>query len=699
MKKELLLIVLIALIVIISGCTQEMTDDELTDAMGNMSDEEFDFVFADDEALAGQAGAMFGPEKETIIKDIRNSLKKMGLTDEQAIGLNVCVKKCQLISNRKDCITNCLHKVTSSSSEINLYDDKCKGPYIIEAPSDFVPDITHEEDLIISGTDTMIIENQNYLQLGNVYINDQAKLIVRNSQFAVGRGDVSTVHVYIFVSEDASLEINNSQVYPPPGGTESGLLSVFNKGKTTIFNSPTSIHYFDMFKGSKLTMNNSTMVFRIGGLLQIVAGESDTKLINSTIGAIGLGVPENAHLNIKGLKSGTYFDLWDVHEMIPEANYNLIVEKSCILKDDFTGEYKHGPYERGWQFFLDPNSHVRIKNSELRKAFMHLNNEEANFENLKIGKLSSLNYRDIVLDNVMMMGQWPFTISDANVTITNSDYLFLQPSGNSNINLINSQIVEFIPRNFLGTITFENGSWITAGEIIGGEEYHSMENDFIIKGSLQISPELKVNLQWKDAQVTREYDVIVMDESDNPIEGALIEINGETSVSDLDGKGKFELIFNEFNYNEPIKLEVFDGENLMGEKEIDFFTKTPIIIGGTNEPTENSENCYFYIALQCSSYQINSDNFVMNIKNTGSDLVINQISQYFTDVIAGQGADCPVSSGLNIPINQNEEREITINCPILSRYVGNTVNMYVELTGTQEGEDISISGRINGVVS
>jgi len=124
---------------------------------------------------------------------------------------------------------------------------------------------------------------------------------------------------------------------------------------------------------------------------------------------------------------------------------------------------------------------------------------------------------------------------------------------------------------------FENGLWTNAGEIIGGVPYHSMENDFSIKGSLKIEG-VKENLKWKDARVTREYEVIIKDENGNPIEGALIKINGETFVSDDAGQAKFSLIFNEFNYIEPKRLEMWKGENLIAQKEIDFFTETPVII-------------------------------------------------------------------------------------------------------------------------
>jgi len=425
---------------------------------------------------------------------------------------------------------------------------------------------------VIGGRETKIIENVKYFQEGNIYVNDQAKLIIRNSQLMVDRGNVPTVHVYIFIAPEASLEIEDSSIFPHNGDV---LVCVLNEGKVSITDSPTSIHYFNMFEGAQLNMLNSEMVFTIGGLLQVDGG--DTTLINSTIGALGLRVPADAHLNINGLKSGVYFESWDVHDMISEADYNLVLKRTRILKDDFTGELKHGPYERGWLFSLDPNAHVKISNSELRKVFIELINEDVEFENLRVGIPSSLNYRDIKLKDVIVMGQWPFTIRDSNVTTKNSDYLFLQPSGRSTVTLINSHMCEFIPRDFLGTMIFENGLWTNAGEIIGGVPYHSMENDFSIKGSLKIEG-VKENLKWKDARVTREYEVIIKDENGNPIEGALIKINGETFVSDDAGQAKFSLIFNEFNYIEPKRLEMWKGENLIAQKEIDFFTETPVII-------------------------------------------------------------------------------------------------------------------------
>ncbi|MBW1719899.1 MAG: hypothetical protein JRJ43_10140 [Deltaproteobacteria bacterium] len=138
-------------------------------------------------------------------------------------------------------------------------------------------------------------------------------------------------------------------------------------------------------------------------------------------------------------------------------------------------------------------------------------------------------------------------------------------------------MVEFIPRDFSGVMVFENGIWTDAGEIIGNVPYHSMYNDFTIKGSLKIEG-VRENLQWKDAQVTREFDVLITDTYNNPIEGVCLKIEGTTYLSDNVGKAKFSLIFNENTYDQPKNLEISVGGSLIASEEIDFFTETPIRI-------------------------------------------------------------------------------------------------------------------------
>ena len=462
----------------------------------------------------------------------------------------------------------------TNAHEFNLRDPGCVTASTKECPSEWT---VHEGDLVIDGTDTRLIENEKYFQKGNIYVRDNATLIIRNSELMMDRGDVPTVHVYLFVGPMATLIVDNSPIYPAPPGA---LVCVINRGVVSMTDSPTSIHFFDMSEGAQFTMTNSEMIYTIGGLLQVAGGS--TTVTDSTIGALALQVPAGGHLDVTGLESGVYLSSWDVHDMIPEADYDLVLTRTSILKDDFSGELEHGPYERGWLFFLDPDAHVRISDSELRKVFFHLENETAAFQDLRVGVPASLTYRDIVLTDVVVKGQWPFTMMDSDLTVTNSDYLFLQPSGSSKVRLVNSHMVEFIPRDFFGTMIFENGLWTTAGEIIGGVPYHSMENDFVIKGSLRMDG-LRENLQWHDARVTREFDAVVTDRNGDPVGGAVIQVGGQDYLTDDTGHTKFNIIFVETNYDQPTNLEVWHAGELITRRGIDFFTETPVRLGPAAE--------------------------------------------------------------------------------------------------------------------
>lgn len=329
-----------------------------------------------------------------------------------------------------------------------------------------------------------------------------------------------------------------------------------------------------MSGNATLTMDDSSMIFEIGGLLQVTGG--NTRVTNSTIAALALNVPAGAHLNASGIKSGTVFTNWKVQDMIPHANYKLTLDNVKMLEDDWTGEYEHGSFERGWIFFLDGKSHVRIADSDLRKIFVDIQNDTVEFNDLKVSTPTSLKYRDIDVSNTRIKGEWGFTINNSKVTFTNSDYLFLQTFGKSTVKLVNSHIVEFIPRNFTGTMVFENGLWADAGEIIGGVAYHSNSNNFTIKGSLKMGGDLRNNLQWQNARVTREFEVLLTNSSGSPLIGGMLEVGGRQYKADSNGRVLFSFVFDEKNYKLPTPIKAYDSNLLFTTRMIDFFTETPI---------------------------------------------------------------------------------------------------------------------------
>jgi hypothetical protein len=485
--------------------------------------------------------------------------------------------------DNSDCLLDDIEVMAASADDVV---SEVKPGQDNVAPYLSVPDKTHAGDMVLNGAEEMVIEGETYLQQGNIYINDNAKLIIRDSKLIIGRGDVPTIHVYINVGKNATLEIDNSMIYPETvkSGEMGAGVCIRNSGTIIMNESPTEIHLFENYKSGKFTMDHSEMVNPIGGLLQVEGGE--IRITNSILGALGLTIPAGASCNVSGLKSGVYLKSWDVHDVIPGADYELTLENTTILKDDLQG----GGYERGWLFFPGSGSQSVFSDSELRKVFIDIYNDTASFDSLILNKPSSLKYRGIRLTDIIIKGEWPFTIVDSNVAISNSDFLFLQPGGHSEVTLKNANVIEFIPRDFYGTINFDNCTWNNAGEIIGGEAYHSMSNDFTMKGSLKIGNDLRKHLQWQDARVTREYDVRITDKSGNPLGGLTAKINNQTFISDETGGFSFSLVFDETNYDRPKKLQVYNGDKLVFRKDIDFFTETPVILAEavTAKPTSSA---------------------------------------------------------------------------------------------------------------
>jgi len=122
---------------------------------------------------------------------------------------------------------------------------------------------------------------------------------------------------------------------------------------------------------------------------------------------------------------------------------------------------------------------------------------------------------------------------------------------------------------------FQDARWTEAGEIIGGVPYHSGANRFTIRGTITIEG-VRENLQWREAQVVREFPVEVVAGRGSPVAGALVKVAGQALRTDVAGRATFTLTFDEANYDRPVRLEVWRGGVLTAVREIDFFTSTPI---------------------------------------------------------------------------------------------------------------------------
>ncbi|OGY43525.1 MAG: hypothetical protein A2731_03795 [Candidatus Buchananbacteria bacterium RIFCSPHIGHO2_01_FULL_39_8] len=420
----------------------------------------------------------------------------------------------------------------------------------------------HKGDLTLEGRDFLVLKKGKFEQFGNIYLKDRSKLIIRDSTFKITRYQRLLNHWGIYLEGKASLEIENSKLTPgeDPVSREGTLFVIEAGGKSTVTmkNSPTQIHLFTISDNAKGVVEDSEIVFEIGGLVS-AHGSGEVIVRNSKIGAVNLDIPNGATFEASGLKTG-FFEKWNLHQdaKVSGINYDITLINTELVKD----KIGPGPFERGWPIFIESDAHVKIKDSELRKVVITLRDEKAEFDNFSLETPTNFNYRNIQLENVRVMGQWGIFLHGASdVTIRDSEAFWTFIYDDSKLKLINTHMNEFDPRDFRGEIIFENSRWDTAAEII-------KNNDFVLKGSVAIGN--IGGFSWEDSEVTRFYDVI-----GKPNTELILTIGEETiwaGKTDQNGKASFSLEFNDSTFKN--KFELKDNQNR--KIEVTFFSATPL---------------------------------------------------------------------------------------------------------------------------
>ncbi len=428
---------------------------------------------------------------------------------------------------------------------------------------DLFPGGKHYGDFTLSGRETLVLENDDFEQFGNVYLKNGSKLLIKNSSFKIRRYQKLLNHWGIFLDNTAVLEIENSKLVP--GDPEMGkgtLFIIYARGGATVSmkNSPTKLHLFMMFDNAKARVENSEIIGDLGGLVGAF-DRAEIKIIDSKVGAINLRIPKDAVFEANGLGTGFFKD-WNLKRDTKNSGigYNIILQNTELIPD----KIGPGPFERGWPVFIDSSAKVKIKDSQLRKVVVELRDEKAQFSNFYLEKPSNFNYRDIHLENVKVMGQWGiFLRGSSDVVVRDSDAFWTFIYDDSKLKLINTHMDEFDPRNFRGEMVFENAIWDTAAEIIEN-------NDFVIRGSLEIRP--IGGFSWQDSKVTRIYDVIGKPGAELTLTKGNKVIWSE--ALDKEGKASFSLEFDDATFNDSWILK----DNLGHTQEITFFAKTPVDI-------------------------------------------------------------------------------------------------------------------------
>lgn len=444
----------------------------------------------------------------------------------------------------------------------------------------------HQGDIVLSGSETLTIEG-DYRQVGDIYLSGNSVLTVRNGTLTIARqqGDP---RADVELSGNARLIVENASMVPTTGNPDN-LYLLAEGTSSVVLTKATFINVLNIAQQASLTATSSSIYSSapaIGipekdgafGIVQACCQVQIT-LIDTTVGSIALFFGPDDVVALDDLKPNTYVD-WRLSDHVGAGStveYEIVFRNTRILPT-----LLKGPFERGWAIFADPATHLRMTDSVLNKfVFQQFEGVTATFANLNLDKPTTLNYRDIHISDTTIANEWGFFGRNSNLTIRDSQGVWLWPMGSGNWRLSNGMMIEYDPRGFTGTLTFADAIWRNAGEIFA-------DSNHTIEGTVRFQESLDKHLVVSDSTVTRRIPVRVLDTSGRVLKGVTIQLVRDGRAirarTDASGTATFTVAFDERNLRQPFTVSVIGKTRTIknSSRSVSFFTDTPIVLRAKN---------------------------------------------------------------------------------------------------------------------
>ncbi len=422
---------------------------------------------------------------------------------------------------------------------------------------------TIQGDLILTGHAVRIIENTHLIVLGKISVQDSSQLIVRHSiievmseenSSAVATGIIEIIHEGSLHADTTIFGAVAMDGIDPAQAEALKGLELMGAGHSQTFLNNCFSQTQSFFDHAKVEMKNCFLIQGPLGLIH-VEQSVDISLEDCHIGAILIDMPPDIEYDIDSLVPG-YHESWSAREEISaELPYQLHL-KRCTLNENNVGY--QGGLEMGWNLGLNPSTTVaRISNSKLNKIiFGFPPGESATISGLKIQQPINYTLNQVQIINTEVQTQWGIFMEDGPATLTDCEGLFIfMLGGTAPIKVIDSEVYEIDPRDYEGTITFENSIFG------GGYEVFDSSHLYMAGTMRTMRP-----LPFLDAssKITRLHDIQILFDQDGTVFPPFpfqIAKDGEEiwlGVADSAGLAQVEITYDLANYDDSWIIESLD---------------------------------------------------------------------------------------------------------------------------------------------
>jgi parallel beta-helix repeat protein len=179
---------------------------------------------------------------------------------------------------------------------------------------------------------------------------------------------------------------------------------------------------------------------------------------------------------------------------------------------------------------------------------------------------------------------------DSRVIIYNSYISWLMIEDRSTVAVYESTVYEISCSRLSTTVYFSN---VTIG-------YFSVfKSNFYLHGNMTF---LKYVGEWEESTVVRNFNVILTDESGQPLANAEMKLYDQQNIvwkgtSDVCGRGSFNVTYTEGNYTNMLMLKVIRND-LSGARNIEFTSSTPLFLSVRLPPVHNLNSGLNYTSIQ-----------------------------------------------------------------------------------------------------